>query len=88
MLAPTIGAAPDVEAPRLLPSAELPNYTYTPGSDTPHPIRDPRGHSHNRKGKTSKPLVPEQWADNRLFRPLSEYTGRPYGQKWVPIEER
>jgi citrate synthase len=32
--------------------------------------------------------VLEQWADNRLFRPLSEYTGRPYGQKWVPIEER
>ena len=32
--------------------------------------------------------VLEQWADNRLFRPLSEYTGGPYGQKWVPIEER
>jgi citrate synthase len=32
--------------------------------------------------------VLEQWADNRLFRPLSEYTGRPYGQKWVPIGER
>ena len=32
--------------------------------------------------------VLEQWADNRLFRPLSEYNGRPYGQKFVPIEER
>ena len=32
--------------------------------------------------------VLEQWADNRLFRPLSEYTGRPYGQKWIPIGER
>ncbi|MBX7210085.1 MAG: citrate synthase [Verrucomicrobiaceae bacterium] len=32
--------------------------------------------------------VLEQWADNRLFRPLSEYTGKPYGQKWVPIEQR
>lgn len=32
--------------------------------------------------------VLEQWADNRLFRPLSEYTGRPYGQKWVAIGER
>jgi citrate synthase len=30
----------------------------------------------------------EQWADNRLFRPLSEYNGRPYGQKFVPIEDR
>ena len=29
---------------RLLPSAELPPYTYVPGTDTPHPIRDPRGH--------------------------------------------
>ncbi len=32
--------------------------------------------------------VLEQWSDNRLFRPLSEYVGRPYGQKVVPIEER
>lgn len=32
--------------------------------------------------------VLEQWADNRLFRPLSEYTGRPYGQKVTPLSER
>ena len=32
--------------------------------------------------------VLEQWSDNRIFRPLSEYTGRPYGQKTVPISER
>jgi citrate synthase len=32
--------------------------------------------------------VLEQLADNRLFRPLSEYNGRPYGQKFVPIDER
>ncbi len=32
--------------------------------------------------------VLEQWSDNRIFRPLSEYTGRPYGQKVVPIELR
>jgi citrate synthase len=32
--------------------------------------------------------VLEQWSENRLFRPLSEYTGKPYGQKVVPIEER
>jgi citrate synthase len=32
--------------------------------------------------------VLEQWAENRLFRPLSEYVGRPYGQKFVPIEQR
>jgi citrate synthase len=32
--------------------------------------------------------VLEQWSENRLFRPLSEYVGKPYGQKVVPIGER
>jgi citrate synthase len=32
--------------------------------------------------------VLEQWSDNRLFRPLSEYVGKPYGQKVVPIDQR
>jgi citrate synthase len=32
--------------------------------------------------------VLEQLANNRLFRPLSEYTGQPYGRKFVPIGER
>ena len=32
--------------------------------------------------------VLEQWSENRLFRPLSAYVGRPYGQKVVPIDER
>jgi citrate synthase len=32
--------------------------------------------------------VLEQWANNRIFRPLSEYTGRPPGQKVVPIDKR
>jgi citrate synthase len=30
----------------------------------------------------------EQYADNRLFRPLSEYNGSPVGKKVVPIAER
>ncbi|MCS7063426.1 MAG: citrate synthase [Methylacidiphilales bacterium] len=30
----------------------------------------------------------EQYANNRLFRPLSEYTGRPYGRTFVPIDQR
>lgn len=30
----------------------------------------------------------EQLSDNRLYRPLSEYTGRPVGEKVVPIDER
>lgn len=32
--------------------------------------------------------VLEQWNENRLFRPLSEYVGKPYGQKVLPIDER
>ena len=32
--------------------------------------------------------VLEQWSENRLFRPLSQYVGKPYGQKVVPIDQR
>jgi citrate synthase len=32
--------------------------------------------------------VLEQLADNRLYRPLSEYTGDPEGRKVVPIDQR
>jgi citrate synthase len=30
----------------------------------------------------------EQLSDNRLYRPLSEYTGDPVGKKFVPIDQR
>lgn len=55
------------EQVRLLPSADLPPYTYVPGTDTPHPIRDPRGHSYQRKNTPPKSLIPETWADNRTY---------------------
>ena len=55
----------EVAAIRLLPSSELPAYTYVPGTDTPHPIRDPRGHSHGRKPPPPMGLLAERWADNR-----------------------
>jgi citrate synthase len=32
--------------------------------------------------------VLEQLADNRLYRPLSEYNGEPVGKKFVPIDQR
>lgn len=32
--------------------------------------------------------VLEQWSDNRLFRPLSEYVGKAFEQKVLPIDER
>jgi citrate synthase len=31
--------------------------------------------------------VIEQWADNQLIRPLSEYVGE-IDKRWVPIKER
>ena len=52
-------------AARLLPTGELPSYTYIPGTDTPHPIRDPRGHSHGQRNRTARALDPAAWADNR-----------------------
>jgi len=32
--------------------------------------------------------VLEQYRNNRLIRPRAEYTGKPVGQKWIPISER
>jgi citrate synthase len=32
--------------------------------------------------------VLEQYRNNRLIRPRAEYTGKPDGQPWVPIEQR
>ena len=55
------------EVPRLLPPVELPPYTYIPGTETPHPIRHPQGHSYGRKGRVPKPLTAENWAENRSY---------------------
>lgn len=52
---------------RLLPTSELPRYTHVPGTGTPHPYRDPQGHSYNRKPGASKPLIEEHWAENRSY---------------------
>lgn len=52
---------------RLLPSGELPRYTHVPGSGTPHPYRDPRGHSYGRKPPAPMPLHEERWAENRSY---------------------
>jgi hypothetical protein len=73
------------QTPRLLPSAELPAYTYTPGSDVPHPYRDPRGHSHTRKNRTVKPLDPDHWADNRNYLLAIDYFN--HGYYWEAHDE-
>ncbi len=58
---------------RLLPAAELPRYTYVPGSGTPHPYRDPQGHSYNRKPGPPKALLEPHWAENRSYLVALDY---------------
>lgn len=71
---------------RLLPSADLPPYTYVPSTDTPHPFRDPRGHSHDRKGaRPPKPLQAEAWAENRYYLLAIDYFN--HGFYWEAHEE-
>lgn len=74
-----------IDAPRLLPTAKLPTYTFTPGTTTPHPIRDPKGHSYNRKNRNSKPLVAARWADNRAYLVAIDYFN--LGFYWEAHEE-
>lgn len=70
---------------RLLPTAPLPPYTFIPGTETPQPIRDPRGHSYGRKNRSSKPLDPELWAENRNFLIAVDYFN--FGYYWEAHEE-
>lgn len=63
---------------RLLPTVDLPDYTFVPGTETPHPIRDPKGHSYGRKGRTSKALTPDNWAENRNYLLAIDYFNLGY----------
>lgn len=74
-----------IEITRLLPTAELPPYTYVPTAETPHPIRDPKGHSFNRKNRDVKPLAAERWADNRNYLVAIDYFN--LGYYWEAHEE-
>lgn len=79
MMEATIGAV------RLLPSTELPGYTFVPGTDTPHPIRDPRGHSYQRKSPPPRMLTPTNWAENRHYLLALDYFN--HGFYWEAHEE-
>lgn len=74
-----------VEATRLLPSTELPSYTYIPGGEYPHPYRDPRGHSYQRKHPAPRPLTPQNWAENRSYLLALDYFN--FGYYWESHEE-
>lgn len=76
---------PTEAAPRLLPSTELPGYTYVPGTDTPHPYRDARGHSYQRKSPTPKMLTASNWAENRHYLLALDYFN--HGFYWESHEE-
>ncbi len=70
---------------RLLPSTELPAYTHVPGTDTPHPYRDPRGHSYQRKHPAPKILTADNWAENRSYLLAIDYFN--HGYYWEAHEE-
>lgn len=46
--------------PRLVPERPLPAYAYLPGR-TPHPTRDPGGHSYGARPEAPAPPDPEDW---------------------------
>jgi hypothetical protein len=46
--------------PRLVPERPLPPYAYLPGL-TPHPTRDPEGHSYGAEPELPAPPDPEDW---------------------------
>jgi len=71
---------------RLLPTVDLPSYTYVPGSDTPHPLRDPQGHSYGRnKTRNTKALDADAWADNRNYLLAIDYFN--HGYYWEAHDE-
>jgi predicted metal-dependent hydrolase len=52
--------------PRFVPDAAFPPYTFVPGR-TPHPVRDPAGHSFGQTPELPSPLDPERWQDSRAY---------------------
>ena len=46
---------------RLLPGADLPAYAFIPGTDLPHPFRDPRGHDRREGGRQGLSPLPGPW---------------------------
>lgn len=53
-------AAAPFSPPRLLPDRPFPAYAYQPGR-TPHPTRDPEGHSYGAETRTPDPPDPQHW---------------------------
>lgn len=75
----------EINAKRLISSIELPAYAYIPGAGLPHPLRDPRGHSHGRKRTSPPGLNPENWSTHRNY--LMGLDLFNYGYYWEAHEE-
>lgn len=56
----------DTNIPRYS-SRPFPPYSYVPGSGTPHPVSDPRGHMYGHAVEEAAPLDPEHWQHNEIY---------------------
>ncbi len=45
----------------------FPPYSYVPGSGTPHPVSDPRGHMHGITEPIPEPLDPKRWRESETY---------------------
>ncbi|TWU22826.1 DUF309 domain-containing protein [Bythopirellula polymerisocia] len=45
----------------------FPPYSYVPGSGTPHPVSDSRGHMYGNPEPPTLPLDPEHWPGNEIY---------------------
>jgi uncharacterized protein len=54
--------------PRYAPERPLPAYAYVPGGRTPHPRKDPRGHSHGQRERLPPPLDPDDFEASGEYR--------------------
>jgi len=52
--------------PRFMPEVEFPPYTFVPGR-TPHPVRDPAGHLHDKPVESPPPINPQHWPESRAY---------------------
>lgn len=48
-------------------SRPFPPYSYVPGSGTPHPVSDPRGHMHGVEHELPPPLDVANWRENETY---------------------
>lgn len=47
---------------------DFPPYTYVPGGRVPHPVSDPRGHSHGRPAVRTPPIAGDAWQESSDYR--------------------